>query len=169
MTRKPTFSLADKNQGKVPLILTNTDKNGIIKSVKLKIYGIFIMKRLIAAILSLTLVFSVSACGNSDNDSTTSEKDSSVTTATTKATTSLSGNAVSVLENSDSDTSSSNDTVVPENAAPLSYEDFNMNTHHVFDKEYSNVIDAQSQYVAGYYSPDSPDDPNAADSSGCIW
>lgn len=40
-----------------------------------------------------------------------------------------------------------------------------MNTHHVFDKEYSNVIDAQSQYVAGYYSPDSLEDPNAADSS----
>ncbi|WP_294102791.1 hypothetical protein [uncultured Ruminococcus sp.] len=123
------------------------------------------MKRLIAAILSLTLVFSVSACGNADNDSTKSEKDTSVTTAATKATTSLSGNTVSTSENSDSDTSSSSDTVMPEDAAPLSYDDFNMNTHHVFDKEYSNVIDAQSQYIAGYYSPDSPEDPNAADSS----
>lgn len=36
------------------------------------------MKRLIAAILSLTLVFSVSACGNADNDSTKSEKDNFV-------------------------------------------------------------------------------------------
>lgn len=63
---------------KFPLILTNTDKNGMIKFVKLKIYRGFIMKKLIAAILSLTLVFSVSACGNADNDSTTSENDNFV-------------------------------------------------------------------------------------------
>lgn len=44
------------------------------------------MKRLIAAILSLTLVFSVSACGNADNDSTTSEKDNFVELITKKST-----------------------------------------------------------------------------------
>lgn len=42
------------------------------------------MKKLIAAILSLTLVFSVSACGNADNDSTTSEKDNFVELITKK-------------------------------------------------------------------------------------
>lgn len=57
----------------------------MIKFIKLKIYGGFITKKLIAAILSLTLVFSVSACGNADNDSTKSEKDNFVELITKKA------------------------------------------------------------------------------------
>lgn len=71
---------------KFPLILTNIDKNGMIKFIKLKIYGGVITKKLIAAILSLTLVFSISACGNADNDSTKSEKDNFVELITKKST-----------------------------------------------------------------------------------
>ncbi|WP_294449506.1 hypothetical protein [uncultured Ruminococcus sp.] len=85
MTRKLTFSLADTKHGKVPPYLDKYRQKWYDQIYKIENLWGFITKKLIAAILSLTLVFPVSACGNADNDSTTSEKDNFVELITKKS------------------------------------------------------------------------------------